>query len=353
MHPILADKGRLGLYLAAWLPLGGLLAALPGPGVEAWPAALALALPLALLYAFVCLAAWYPCRSTPLATSGALALVTTHGAAALAASALWLGAGMGWATLLGRLPATAAAAGLFHGNLPLYFGVGLLLYLLAVALHYLLIAFEESRAAEARALEIEVLAREAELSALKAQIDPHFLFNSLNSISSLCGADPRGAREMALALADFLRSSLAAGRRETLPLADELALAASYLAVEKIRFGPRLRVAEEVAPAARQQPVPPLLLQPLVENAVRHGISHLLDGGEVRIAARLAAGRLHLAVANPCDPERPARRGGGIGLANVRRRLKLLYGGDARLTVEERPESFRAEVELPAGGGPP
>jgi LytS/YehU family sensor histidine kinase len=152
---------------------------------------------------------------------------------------------------------------------------------------------------------------------------------------------------MSLALADFLRASLRASRRESIPLADELALSAAYLAVEKIRFGPRLVVSEAVVPEARSRPVPPLLLQPLVENAVRHGIARRVDGGEVRIEARLAGSRLVLAVENPREPEEGPRSGGGIGLANVRRRLRLLYGGEARLSVRAQGERFRVEIELP------
>lgn len=351
MHPILAEKRRLAGYLAAWLLLGGVLAALTEPRGEAWIAAFALTLPLALAYAFVCLAAWYPSRANPPHRTGVSRLAALHGAAAAAATGLWLAAGWGWGNLLARFEATAGAAAQFRGNLLLFTAFGFLLYLLAVALHILFLAFAESRAAEARALELKVLAREAELAALRAQIDPHFLFNSLNSISALCGSDPGGAREMSLALADFLRASLKASRRETIPLAEELALSAAYLAVEKIRFGPRLTVAEEVDPEAGALPVPPLLLQPLVENAVRHGVARLVDGGTVTLEARLGGERLRLAVDNPRDPSEPRRRQGeGIGLANVRRRLRLLYGGAARMSIGEEGERFRVELELPVAG---
>jgi LytS/YehU family sensor histidine kinase len=122
-----------------------------------------------------------------------------------------------------------------------------------------------------------VAARDAELKALKAQINPHFLFNSLNSISALAGIDAARAREMCVRLSDFLRSSLSVGEREAVPLSEELALAHNYLGVEQVRFGGRLRVEQQIAPECESALVPPLLLQPLVENAVK--ARHRQHGG--------------------------------------------------------------------------
>ena len=149
-------------------------------------------------------------------------------------------------------------------------------------------------------------------------------FRSLQSISALTTADPAAARRMCLLLADFLRDTLALGARERIPLASELAIAKRFLAIEQVRFGERLRV-EVTADAADQCLVPPLVLQPLVENAVTHGIAHVLDGGVVRIAAERGTALLRIQVDNPCDRGRPAGRGTGVGLTNVRARLRTLY----------------------------
>jgi len=209
-------------------------------------------------------------------------------------------------------------------------------------------AFEEATQAERSALELEVLAREAELRALRAQIDPHFLFNALNSISSLTGSDPAAARAMCLELADFLRESVRLGSAASIPLADELALAEKYLAVERARFGSRLRVEREVSAEAGACGVPPLVLQPLVENAVTHGVANLVGGGVVRIAARRLGKRLHLTVDNPMDPGAAVRPGEGVGLANVRGRLAALYGQEARVEVLQDGGHFRVELVWPA-----
>jgi LytS/YehU family sensor histidine kinase len=216
-----------------------------------------------------------------------------------------------------------------------------------MAVSYLATAFTVSRDAERRGLELQVLAREAELRALRSQLDPHFLFNSLQSISALTTVDPAAARRMCLLLAEFLRETLALGSRDRIPLAAELALVRKFLSVEQVRFGDRLQVAIESADAG-DVPVPPLLLQPLVENAVTHGVAHVLEGGTVRVRAHRHGAGLTITVDNPCDPDRPPGRGTGLGLRNVRERLDSAYGSDAFVTTEERDGRFVVTLEMPS-----
>jgi LytS/YehU family sensor histidine kinase len=153
---------------------------------------------------------------------------------------------------------------------------------------------------------------------------------------------------MCFLMAGFFRKSLGLARRDTIPLAEEMYLAETFLAIEEVRFGDRLRSALDVAEETLTLGVPPLLLQPLVENAVHHGVAHLVAGGEVRIAARRKGDMLELEVENPCDPERPASRGAGVGIANVRSRLDTLFGHRARLEVDAGHERYRVRAVLPA-----
>jgi LytS/YehU family sensor histidine kinase len=197
-------------------------------------------------------------------------------------------------------------------------------------------------------LQFEIASREAELRALRAQIHPHFLFNSLNSINALIAARPEEARRLSVRLGDFLRASLTFGSREAIPLAEELALAEQLLSIEKVRFGERLSHVIVADESARACSVPPLLLQPLVENAVTHGIAQRLDGGLVRIEAERRGPELRIAISNPRDAEAPGRRGTGIGLQNVKRRLAALHGADASLEVTKSEDAFRVELRLPA-----
>lgn len=352
MHPILAERGRLALYLAAWVPLGGLLATLLrlSDWLTTWLAALVVGVPAAIAYAFVCLAAFYLCRAVPLDTPP-LRLVGTHLTAGLVSAAVWVMLVDLWTAALGRYGVVPAGAmsdpGFRHVALVLLL-TGLLLFLLAVAFHYVLLTIESSREAEHQALTFKVLSRDAELKALRAQIQPHFLFNSLNSINALTMSDPPGARRMCVLLADFLRGSLSLGARDRIPLAEELAYLEKMLQIEKVRFGDRLDHELRVEEAARECAIPPLILQPLVENAITHGVARLLEGGKVRIEGRLRDETLELVVENPRDPDAAPKRGTGVGLENVRRRVAAVYGKSGHMDVRESGGWYRVELSLPA-----
>jgi len=353
MHPILAQLRRLVFYLLGWIPLAGMLGYLLAvPGGLTWWQAGAVAFPLCLLYAFVCLAAWYPCLATPLDRASVPRFLFTHLAGAVAASALWLLV----ARTLGRMLSGSRE---FHGidsrlseDLPLLFGTGVLLYLLAVGFHYVLLAVEASRQAEARMMQARLLARDAELRALKAQVNPHFLFNSLNSISALTASDPAKAREMCVLLGDFLRRTLGLGEKPSIPLAEEMSLVHAFLAVEKIRYGDRLRMEEAIDPATLDAEVPPLLLQPLVENAVVHGVANLVEGGWIRLGAQRRDGLLEIAIENQFDPDAPRRRRNGVGLVNVRQRLEARYPGHASFAATATGDRFRVAMTLPVESDP-
>ena len=225
---------------------------------------------------------------------------------------------------------------------------GFLLYLLSAALNYVLLALQAASEAERREAELEILAREAELAALRAQIRPHFLFNSLNSISALASTDPPKAQEMCVRLGDFLRKSLSVGDRKTISVAEELALSRAYLQVEALRFGERLQVEEDLDERGDLCQLPPLLLQPLVENAVRHGVASRIEGGKVRVSVACSAGRLRILIENPFDPDAPSRPGTGVGIANVRQRLAAKWGPDGLFAAKRLADRFLVVISVPA-----
>jgi two-component system, LytTR family, sensor histidine kinase AlgZ len=292
-----------------------------------------LAAPLTLVYAFVCLTPWYLCRQLPLGATHPLKIALDHGGAAVLATALWIGA----AQLLGRVLDIGSRG---QAVIPYLAAVGLLLYLLSVALHYVLLAIRDSR-------EAAIQARDAELRALKAQVNPHFLFNSLNSIAALAVSDPPQAREMCILLSDFLRRTLGMGEKHNISWEEEIQLVRAYLEIEHIRFGARLRVEMQVDETCARCQVPPLLLQPLVENAVKHGIATMVEGGVIRVTSRVEEGLLQVRIENGYDAEAPASRRQGLGLRNVRDRLKTSFGSAARLTTRSDDNVFRTEMILP------
>jgi two-component system, LytTR family, sensor histidine kinase AlgZ len=349
MHPILARPRQLGLYLLAWIPLAGILAyLLAGTGDLSWREAVALTVPLCVVYAFVCLSAWYPCRVTPLERSSFARLAVMHLTAAVLLSTFWIVLAKILSRVLTNWPSFAGLDQRLARYLPLLSAVGILLYLMSVTFHYVLLAEQASREAQARALEARVLARDAELKALRAQVNPHFLFNCLHSISALTATDAGKAREMCILLADFLRTTLRLGSQQSITLEQELSLVHGYLAIEKVRFGQRLQLEEEVVPQANGVLIPPLLLQPLVENAIRHGIANLTDGGVIRLSASCNHETASILIENSFDAESSASLKTGLGLENIRQRLNTRYGEKATITVRDQGANFLVELRFPA-----
>jgi hypothetical protein len=352
MHPVLSHRRHLWIYLLVWLLFGALLAVgavgLEGDG-DRWLAAFAVFIPSTLFYGLLCLSTWYLCRVFPLTSDRSTPrALLVHTLASVLASSAWGATGALWARVLDQLSgASGTASGVLADRGPALFVVGMLLYWLTAAAHYLLIAAEASREAERRALELNLMAREAELKALRAQIDPHFMFNSLHSISALTTTDPAAARRMCVLLADFLRDTLRFGAHHRISLADEFAIADQFLAIEQVRFGPRLQVQRETDDDAGSCLVPPLILQPLVENAVVHGVSQLVDGGTIRMSARRSASLLTITLENPCDPERQRKPGVGLGLELLRRRLTTQFGVADAVHAAEATGHYRVELRLP------
>ena len=337
---------RLKFHLIAWGLVGALLALLAhnGFGVR-WTLAFIFGLPVGLFAAPLSFSAWFMARAMPLTRTATWQLMISAVVAAVIAGSVWASAARWWWKFLGRfgMPVDAVASPTF---ISLLMGFGALTYLLTVTVQYAVQAMEDSADLAKRDLQSQIAAREAELRALRAQVDPHFLFNSLNAVSGLIGADPDRAREMVQRLADFMRTSLTLGKVPWIELERELALVSSYLDIEQVRFGNRLKVRVSMEDGLGQVPVPPLLLQPLVENAVKHGIATCLDGGTIQVDAKKRGELVWLTVANPRDGE-STRRGTGLGLDIVRRRLSGAFGTRAALAVEPSPEEYRVSITWP------
>jgi hypothetical protein len=347
MHPILSRRSRLLLYLSVWVAFGLLLCLVlvfGGGAPILW--SLEFALPIALALGLQSLSFWYLVQALPPGETAPMRMALIWCVAGIGSLVVWLIVAYGWAQFLLDPGETFPQDTVFM--LPLLIFAGAIGVLLAVLGHYLAGAFQRSLTAEKRALEMQVLAREAELKSLRAQLDPHFLFNSLNSVAALIGNDTAAARQMCFLMAQFFRKSLTLARERSIPLAEEIALIETFLAIERVRFGDRLRTRFVVADDVRDVAVPPLVLQPLVENAVHHGVAHLLEGGEVCVSARRREGLVEIVVENPCDPDRPDSRSTGVGLSNVRSRIETLAGNRASVDVDARETSFRVAILLPA-----
>lgn len=207
---------------------------------------------------------------------------------------------------------------------------------------------QEQKEAENRRAEAEKLSKEAELLKLRQQLQPHFLFNSLNSISALTGAYPEKARHMIQQLSDFLRGTLRKDDQQWAPLSEEIEHLNLYLDIEKVRFGYRLQTNLDIADEALSMRLPALLLQPIVENAIKFGLYDTIDEVTIEMKAESIDGILIISVSNPYDEttSQPLQ-GTGFGLASVRRRLYLLFARNDLLATTSAGNKFTTIIKIP------
>ncbi|TWI65102.1 histidine kinase [Pseudoduganella lurida] len=209
------------------------------------------------------------------------------------------------------------------------------------------LSMRRARHAEATALRLELHAKDVELRALQAQVNPHFFFNSLNSVRALIYEDPEAAAQMIDQLAALMRYALQSGHADTVPLSAELEAVQAYLAIERIRFEDRLRVQVDVEGGLERVPVPPMALQTLVENAVKYGVEQSATGSDIRIRACRDGNAIRVEVAN-IGAIRRYPNATQVGLANARKRLALALGGQSSLELGESDGWVRATLLLPA-----
>ncbi len=283
------------------------------------------------------------------------ALVPRVLAMAALLSFLWSAIGYGYSYLVVGLPWPSKTSPVVILLISWLNGGGLLVGWLCLYFFYHI--FERLNRLQLEQLRLVANVKEAELRALKSQVNPHFLFNSLNSLRALIDEDAPRAREAVTRLANMLRYSLQSGQLETVPFEEELRIVEDYVALEQIRHENRLQVRWDITEEVRSRtlPVPPMLLQTLVENAVKYGIGTRREGGEIVIFARIEGAVLRIRVTNPGELDAPvsasaARAGSstGVGLRNASERLKLLFGDRASLALRSEPRGcVTADVHIP------
>lgn len=343
-------RGRtLWLYFASWLPFVVLYAiAVQMSGAPLFGATLSALVSVGTAAVLGLVAV----RLMPVPANGRTlgAVLLRHVVIGLVYSSIWTG------VIAAQIYAKAPRAiweGFLSDAIRWQFLTGIILYSLLAAVVLVIETVARLREQERRAARAEALRVTAELQALRAQLNPHFLFNTLHSITALVRSEPRHAEVALERLAACLRHVLDVNSesREELPLGDELAFVRDYLALERMRFGDRLRVVEEVDPETLDAPVLAFLLQPLVENAIRHGLAPLARPVTLRIVARHVGEGLALEVADDGagSDSRLASTGSGVGLRVVRQRLQARYGDAASLQVTTAPgEGCRVHVRIPA-----
>lgn len=234
----------------------------------------------------------------------------------------------------------------FRATLKLRVIIGLLHYFLLTAFYYIVIYYSSFQDKLLKETELKNLVTEAELRSLKFQINPHFIFNALNSMSALTEIDPKRAKQMIIKLADFLRYTLANNDRQKNSLSEELKNIKLYLDIEKIRFEDKFEFVEELDEACKNVEIPSMILQPLFENAIKHAVYETLDKVTIRLTCKPIEGFLKISLTNNFESE-SHKKGAGVGLKNIRERLALIYHQDNLLEVKKENATFTVNIFIP------
>jgi sensor histidine kinase YesM len=345
-HPITGNRRSIAIYALVWIVVSATQGVLYYYVLD-FPLPVVISDPLIsnFLFGFMGLLAWYPTRYIPFQRQSPLYSILAH----IVAGIVVLGA---WVLLsIGLLNAIFSQEEIYidflNQTLIWRAMLGSLIYLVLVLIYYLVTNSQKLQERIQQEERLKGLVRDAELNMLKAQINPHFLFNSLNSISSLTMSNPDEAREMIIRLSDFLRYSLKHRENEYVPLKEELGRMKDYLAIEKIRFGEKLLYEFDINELCEDFKVPTMIFQPLFENAIRHSVYESVDPITIRFSCNPDDVHMRAVISNDYDPEIPSRKGTGVGLQNVRQRIALAYKDKGSVKWSGKEGIFTVTILIP------
>ena len=290
------------------------------------------------------MAIWYVVRYNDPEKSTVTQMLVSHIAGSSVFTAFWI---LSSAILVKTLINDSGYTLYLNSQISARILAGFLFYALMVSVYYLYVYNQHNREKLLKEAEWQNQIRQAQLNALKFQINPHFLFNSLNSIASLTLTNPEKAHGMVIALSDFMRYSLQKHQDDMVPLEVELNNISLYLQIEKIRFGNNLNYRFEIEEACKRQLIPNLILQPIFENAIKYGVYEATKTVEILLQGRKLEDRMEINVVNDFDPDSVPCKGEGVGLTNISDRLRLLYGSSRLLNAELGESQFNVTMIIP------
>jgi len=344
-NPILNSPKSLNLYLLFWLLVAIVYFCLLYFGLNGnVTLSIADSLVFNILLCGLGLAFWYPVRFMSL-ESKLSKIVFNHLAAAILATAAWLA--IGYSFIVYIINFGEQFKSFFQSTLVWRLLLGVLFNLLITSFYYIIIYYSNFKERAVRETELKNLVTEAELKNLKFQINPHFIFNSLNSMSALTAIDPDKAKSMILKLADFLRYTLANNEKQKNKLSDELKNIKLYLEIEKVRFEEKFEFVDNVSNECLGHEVPNMILQPLFENAIKHAVYETLNTVTLTLSGKIEGDYLVLSLNNNFEEESTGKKGAGIGLKNIANRLELIYGQKDLMKIEKGNNIFGVTLFIP------
>jgi two-component system, LytTR family, sensor kinase len=344
-HPVTANR-ILGLIYWLFLITIGITQAVFNGYYQILPVSVAVAdgLTYSLVLGILGVAAWYVVRYNDPEKNTVFQIIASHIASALVFTALWmLSSGLIVKTLLNNY----LYNNYLESQIKVRIFAGLILYTLLVSIYYIYVYSQHNLEKQLRETELRDQIRKTQLSALKSQINPHFLFNTLNSIAALTLTNPEKAHGMVIALSDFMRYSLRKQQDDMVTLGVELRNIGLYLQIEKIRFGNKLVYRFDVEEDCINHLIPNLILQPIFENAIKYGVYETSKSVEIILKAKKLADSMEIKVVNDFDPESVPLKGEGVGLTNINDRLSLLYGSNRLLEAESGENQFTVKMIIP------
>ena len=345
INPILKSPKSILLYLLFVIVIAVLyINLITLEGKASFTIKLVDAIAFNLLIAALGLSFWYSSVYLSIENNQITKVILTHFGGGLLISVVWLA--LGYFSVISIINDTDMFGDFFVKTIKSRFIIGILYYFLLTAFYYVVIYYSGFQERTLKETELKNLVTEAELRSLKFQINPHFIFNSLNSMSALTEIDPKKAKQMIIKLADFLRYTLANNDRQQNTLNEELKNIKLYLDIEKIRFDDKFIYVEELHEECGKTEIPSMILQPLFENAIKHAVYETLDTVTIKLTCSRQDDFLKITLCNNFEGE-SHKKGAGVGLKNIKDRLSLIYQQDNLMEIKKESGKFTVNIFIP------
>jgi two-component system LytT family sensor kinase len=295
-------------------------------------------------FMIIALALWYPSIYLSVDKNKFWKTLINHTAGGIITSIIWIYTGF---FILSNSIDDTNYLSFLNDSLIWRFNIGLIFYAITVIFYYVAYYYKGYKEKARQESELKALVKDAELKKLKYQINPHFIFNSLNSISSLTISDADKAREMIIKLSNFMRRTLSKNENQMIALRDEISNSSLYMEIEKIRFGDGIEFIENISDDCKGIQIPSMILQPLFENAIKHGVYESMEKITIKLSCRKDEKYFVITLQNNFDPDGISRKGEGIGIQNIKSRLKLIYNQDNLITHDILNNIFTVNVYIP------
>ncbi len=297
------------------------------------------------IYCLIGMGIWYPIQYINIDESSTGKIIQNHVITAMITSAIWVYSG--YFILSNLYTSNELYLQFLNNSIVWRFNIGIIYYSILVSLYYVIFYYRSFRTKLEKEHRLQTLVKEAELKSLKYQINPHFIFNSLNSISSLTISNPEKAREMSTNLSTFLRKTLATNEIQKIKLFEEVDNIKLYLEIEKVRFGERLDFVMNISERCEEHEIPNMILQPIIENAIKHGVYESLEKVTITFNCKLEGKFISITISNNFDPTSVSNIGEGIGLKNIRDRLILIYNRTDLISISKDSDLFQVSLQIP------